>query len=147
MPSVSERVLDAVVAQIGLLPLVPAQTVRRRKRLVLADGESPPLILAAQGDGRDFEQVAKGWWLVRYPVSVAAAFPKGGKLEDNTTLRDWADAVTFALLDWRNLADRGLTECNGCTPHDKTLFDPAGRSADLDWWAADFLVETLEKRY
>lgn len=147
MPSVSGRVLAAVIQVVQALPLVPAQTVRKRKNLILADGENPPLLLAAQGEGWDHEIAWKGTWFVRYPVSIAIAFPKDGVLADDTSLRDWKDMIWPALLDFRNLAAAGLLEVNRVLPGDRGTFDPAGLSAQVDWAVTDFTVETLEKRY
>lgn len=148
--SVSADVLTATVATITAIGLTPTPLIRTRKRLALLDGETPPLVVIAQGDGEQVEQLCtrggKRRFLVRYPVSVGLVFKSQGKTGANATLRTWREQVRAAMLDWMTgLRANGLPAVNNVEAEGRPVFDATGfEKQGLDWGEMVFAVETVE---
>jgi len=152
----SQAVSDALAAVVSGLALTatgataPAP-VRQRKRLILADGDVPPLILVAVGDGEDYEPLYAGpagglVWAVRRPAAVAVVFPSAGKVGENADLRDWRDQIAAAVTA-AALLGAGLTAANTVDPGGRPIFDGGALgAAKLDWSAVTLTVETLEEK-
>jgi len=148
--SVAADVITATLAVVNGLSLSPTPTVAVRKRLMLLDGETPPLVVVSVGDGEQVEQLCTRagarTFLVSYPVSIGLVFKSLGKTAGNDTLRAWRESVRAALLDWMSgLRSSGLPTVADVTAAGKSVFDPAGvMSQGLDVAEMTFTVTAVE---
>lgn len=144
MPSTSGAIADAFVTAIGALALAGDPEVRKRKRLIFADGDPATVILVAQGDGEEIEPLADFGnglaFLNAYPVSVAIASRNAGKIAENETVRAWKEAIRDRFREPGDLA--GI---NDIRPGVKSAFDATGvQKQAIDWVELDFRVQVIE---
>jgi hypothetical protein len=143
-------VADAVKAVITGLTLTPTPSVVTRKRLLLLDGDTFPLVVVSAGDGVEAEVVGRQAAGVRrvhkrYPVSVALAFKNQGTTGENATLRGWLDAIDTAMLNWADgLAANGLPGVNEVESRGRSTFDPAAFAAGYDQAESWYEVEVAQ---
>lgn len=143
--STGGTIAGAFVAAIGGLALDGSPAVRRRKRLIYADGDpADGLVLVAQGDGQRLEPLGDFGtglvYLVTYPVSVAATRRSAGKLGDDETVRGWMEAVRDRF---RKPDD--LSGINDIEPDVVSAFDTTGvQRQSLAWSELNFRVSVIE---
>lgn len=153
--SVTGQLGQAIEAVIRGLNLSPAPTqIARRKRLAVLDGDGPLLILIEVSDFEEYEPICNGTpdgnllWGVKRPCGVAFGYASGGRVSDNSTLREHRGKIEDAINS-RNLQRAGLNtlfaNANDVLPYGRMVFDP-GTTPVVDWSVILFTVETLENR-
>lgn len=143
-------VADALKATIEGLGLDPTPSVVKRKRMLVLDGDTFPLIVVVVGDGVEADVVGRaavGERRVhkRYPSQVGLAFKNLGKTGENETLREWLDAIDTAVLNTATgLAASGLDGLNDVESRGRSTFDAEAHRAGYDQAELAYTIEVAQ---